>query len=242
MNTKDRFKLACFSGLRVGFCTALATALSVGMVATVSMLSPSAENRLATTLRRLPVIDKIFDWGLIPAVAAFVTVSFLGFALWELGLYCGFSHCLSRYCPSMHNLEILISAFAGIAHAAINLYSLKAEGLDYGVNVPLASLVGAVAAANEIPRKLARFLFTQCHQRIFKGCLVPQDPALFVITHSYQAASINTAQATQVQAQTQVQITPRYSLPSLKESREAVSSPIKNYSHESYQSLDQAYI
>lgn len=191
MNAKKRFTIACFSGLRVGFCNALATSISIGMIAAVSIYSPKAESRLSHAIRELPVLDKVFDWGLIPAAAAFLTVSFLGFGLSELGAHCRMMGKINHYFAqhvSLHTLEILITAFCGIAHAAINLYSLKAEALDYGVNVPLASLVGAVAAANEIPRKMARCLFNLFHKKVMGHRVIPQEPQLFRIQNPLQAA------------------------------------------------------
>ncbi len=170
MFTNKNFKKSCLSALRVGFCTALATAITLGTIALISASSPTAESKLAHVLKNLGPLGILFNWGLIPSAAGFIVTSFLELALWAQ-----FKYQASRYQSHfqrlnkilshrrlVHQSNIQLTNIATLTNAVLNLYALNAKELDYKVGLPVASIVGMLFSHYNLPAKMGHFILHSC--------------------------------------------------------------------------------
>ena len=198
MSIKKSLKVASISALRVGFSTALATAISIGTTAALSFYSSSTEHRLGEILKNMHPIGIVLNWGVIPGSCAFIFTGILEFLMYlklrsPLQQPLSLEHQLRQFFAhnrKINQVEIHLTSIFSILNASLNLYALGAGELEFGVGVPLASVVGMIFSTHGIPLKAAKFMVNTGHSFLRHCCCFrPKSPAPIVINNPLALAS-----------------------------------------------------
>ncbi len=177
MNIKTSFKKSCHSAIRVGFCTALATAIGLGTIALLSANSPAVEKQLGHVLKNLGPLGILFNWGIIPGLGGFLITGLLELSLWlqiklkpeNYATYTQRLHKIFAHHQKMHHTEMHLCSIFAVINTSLNIYALGAEELDYKVGVPIASVVGMLFSNHGIPSKIGHLL-VRTFQNILRQC------------------------------------------------------------------------